>query len=393
MIANLVRTLFLACGLVAAVALLSACSPTTSVVSVHEGCLNTSQPPADAPVYLAVDDLTRHQASASAARVDAFAAMVRAAFTHGAEVVLAESGAEPDSDRLVFSALAVPTGPNDTFRRFDTVCALRTMTQQFEATDAVQAPGPSDALGALSVFAGDLHSLAGHRVDALVISDGLEGDAPMNLVADPTFLDDPSVSAAALKNAGVLPDLKGWSVAFLSDGEGSDEALQALDALWWQVVASSGGTLVGFQQSLLSWPLQPITALAAPGVVRVPSAPGTIDMRVPERLLFDVDQATLRPDAGPVIAQLASLLISQYPDSTAVVAGYCDSTGSADWNRQLSRERADTVVTALEAAGIAAQRLQAVGYGATDFVATNATEAGRAANRRVEVVFTTGSPQ
>ena len=66
--------------------------------------------------------------------------------------------------------------------------------------------------------------------------------------------------------------------------------------------------------------------------------------------------------------------------------GHTDNAGTLTHNQQLSAARAQAVVAALEAQGIAAARLQAAGFGQTKPLADNATEAGRAQNRRVELV-------
>ena len=68
------------------------------------------------------------------------------------------------------------------------------------------------------------------------------------------------------------------------------------------------------------------------------------------------------------------------------IEGHTDSTGNAAHNLDLSQLRAKTVRAALVAAGIAADRLTTAGLGQTEPVASNDTEAGRAQNRRVEVV-------
>ncbi|MBF9142361.1 OmpA family protein [Hymenobacter properus] len=102
-------------------------------------------------------------------------------------------------------------------------------------------------------------------------------------------------------------------------------------------------------------------------------------------LNFDTDQATLKPDAQATIAQIISLL-SQNPDLKLSVEGHTDNAGTAPHNQQLSEARARTVVATLTAQGIAADRLKAAGFGQTKPLSDNATDAGKARNRRVELV-------
>jgi len=109
------------------------------------------------------------------------------------------------------------------------------------------------------------------------------------------------------------------------------------------------------------------------------------DGRVALYINFDTDKATLRPDAAPVIDEIAKLLQA---DSALELSidGHTDSTGTAQRNRVLSGERAHAVRTALLAKGIAAERLSAQGFGPDRPLADNSDEAGRAKNRRVELV-------
>ena len=85
------------------------------------------------------------------------------------------------------------------------------------------------------------------------------------------------------------------------------------------------------------------------------------------------------------IASLRQLAAEVPAGASLSIEGHTDSQGADDANRLLSQRRADAVRRALAAAGIAASRLRAVGRGEVDPVADNATEAGRARNRRVEI--------
>lgn len=80
--------------------------------------------------------------------------------------------------------------------------------------------------------------------------------------------------------------------------------------------------------------------------------------------------------------------VKTFPESTIAISGHTDSTGSAEINKRLSRERAENVAKFLvEVGGIDAGRIIATGYGAEKPVASNATADGRAANRRVEILI------
>ncbi|NZA25055.1 OmpA family protein [Luteimonas sp. SJ-92] len=102
-------------------------------------------------------------------------------------------------------------------------------------------------------------------------------------------------------------------------------------------------------------------------------------------IFFDTGRATLKPESNPSLDQAAQLL-NQQASLKLLVVGHTDGTGSAASNMTLSQQRADAVRNALLARGIAAARLAAQGVGSTVPVASNDTEAGRAQNRRVELV-------
>lgn len=112
----------------------------------------------------------------------------------------------------------------------------------------------------------------------------------------------------------------------------------------------------------------------------------TIRLQAPENITFDTSSAQLKPQFRPVLTQLASS-IQQYPGTVVQVEGHTDSTGSASFNQALSENRANSVRSYLVQQGVDANRLVAVGYGASRPVADNGTVAGRAQNRRVEVLI------
>ena len=100
---------------------------------------------------------------------------------------------------------------------------------------------------------------------------------------------------------------------------------------------------------------------------------------------FDFNSASLKPAFLPTLDKVASIL-SRYPKTTVTVIGHTDNIGSDAYNQALSERRARSVMNYLVDHGVAASRLDAVGRGESQPRATNATEAGRQLNRRVEIL-------
>ncbi|MCB2409531.1 OmpA family protein [Hymenobacter lucidus] len=100
---------------------------------------------------------------------------------------------------------------------------------------------------------------------------------------------------------------------------------------------------------------------------------------------FDTDKATIKPESEATVAEVVKLL-QQNPALRLSVEGHTDNTGAAAHNRQLSEARAQAVVADLTRQAVAASRLRAAGFGPDKPIADNATEAGKAQNRRVELV-------
>ncbi len=103
-------------------------------------------------------------------------------------------------------------------------------------------------------------------------------------------------------------------------------------------------------------------------------------------VLFDFDKANLKSSALPNITTLARYL-QENPDRKVIVEGYTDSKGSANYNQTLSERRAASVRMALVRAGVDPSRIVAQGYGKEYPIADNASNSGRAQNRRVEVTI------
>ncbi len=103
-------------------------------------------------------------------------------------------------------------------------------------------------------------------------------------------------------------------------------------------------------------------------------------------VLFDVDKATLRPNAKTNLIKLSAIL-NKYEDTDILIEGHTDSTGSEDHNMDLSIRRAQSVSSYLATNRVLPTRFNVVGYGETQAIADNATLEGRQLNRRVEIAI------
>jgi OOP family OmpA-OmpF porin len=103
-------------------------------------------------------------------------------------------------------------------------------------------------------------------------------------------------------------------------------------------------------------------------------------------IYFDFNKAEVKPDSKEALTEIGTLMTSN-PALKVLIVGHTDSFGGFEMNQALSQRRAEAVVAALVSGyGIATDRLSAVGVSFAAPTATNETEAGRAKNRRVELV-------
>jgi outer membrane protein OmpA-like peptidoglycan-associated protein len=107
---------------------------------------------------------------------------------------------------------------------------------------------------------------------------------------------------------------------------------------------------------------------------------------LPQDILFATDSFAVRPDLQNDLYTVAGNL-RQYPASTIQIIGHTDSDGDAAYNQQLSERRAGAVANVLINAGVPSQRVRTLGRGESAPIASNLSPAGKAQNRRVEIVI------
>jgi OOP family OmpA-OmpF porin len=109
------------------------------------------------------------------------------------------------------------------------------------------------------------------------------------------------------------------------------------------------------------------------------------------KITFDPGSATISADGEPVIEAIAEILRS-CPDLRLRIAGYTDSQGREETNLRLSQDRADAVLSALRGERVPVMGFEAQGFGEADPIASNDTETGREANRRIEFTLLGATP-
>ncbi|MBN3773907.1 OmpA family protein, partial [Burkholderia sp. Se-20378] len=150
------------------------------------------------------------------------------------------------------------------------------------------------------------------------------------------------------------------------------------------------GGVTGYNWQAIKNKLAPSAAQTGTQVTEQPD--GSLKLNVPSSVTFATNQYAITPAFQPLLNDLATTL-NQNPQVTASIVGYTDSTGSAQLNQTLSQNRAQSVVNALAQRGVNGGRLSAQGMGASNPIADNATEAGRAQNRRVEIYLRAAQAQ
>ncbi|WP_164118339.1 OmpA family protein [Sphingorhabdus sp. Alg239-R122] len=107
-------------------------------------------------------------------------------------------------------------------------------------------------------------------------------------------------------------------------------------------------------------------------------------LNMPSQVTFGVDSSAIQPNFQSTLAEVAGTL-KEYEKTYIDVYGHTDSTGSDSYNQGLSERRAGSVASYLTGQGVQSARLATQGFGESQPIATNTTEEGRAANRRVEI--------
>ena len=164
-------------------------------------------------------------------------------------------------------------------------------------------------------------------------------------------------------------------------GDDADERRKR--ALIGAGVGALSGTAVGAYMDAQEARLRDQLAGTGVSVTRMGN---DVVLNMPGNITFGVDQADIQNNFIPVLDSV-SLVLKEYDQTLIDVTGHTDSTGSVDYNMQLSERRANSVANYLKGTGVDHMRVYTMGVGPHYPVASNSTAEGRQANRRVELVL------
>lgn len=163
-------------------------------------------------------------------------------------------------------------------------------------------------------------------------------------------------------------------------GKGSSDDRRERALIGAGVGALAGGA-VGYYMDQQEAALREKLRASGVSVTRVGD---NIILNMPGNVTFATDSSDINSRFYEVLNSVA-LVLEEYDRTLVDVYGHTDSTGSAQYNMQLSQRRAQSVAQYLTSQGVNGQRFYVQGMGENQPIATNDTEAGRAQNRRVEI--------
>ena len=196
-----------------------------------------------------------------------------------------------------------------------------------------------------------------------------------------TSINTPTGDPNTRQNEGIALGAATGAVLGIIGGRNAKERRNS--AIAGAIIGGVAGGAAGANMDRQAAELQ---ASIGDGRVQVINNGDSLTVRMPQDILFAVDSFFVNNALRRDLAAVAQNL-NRYPGSTVVVVGHTDNTGSAAYNQDLSTRRANAVADILIANGVAPGRIRAVGRGEDRPIASNLTAAGRAQNRRVDIVI------
>ena len=160
---------------------------------------------------------------------------------------------------------------------------------------------------------------------------------------------------------------------------GDDKRNAAIGAVVGAIAGAAVGTYMDKQE-------RELRAATAGTDIAVDRQGDQIKLTMPSSVTFTINSAQLKPEFYKPLNDVAMTLVNN-PKTSIDVVGHASSDGDDAYNQGLSERRASSVANYLQAQGVEPIRMTAIGMGERQPIASNDTEAGRAANRRVEIVL------
>ncbi|WP_171177474.1 OmpA family protein [Ruegeria sp. HKCCD8929] len=215
-------------------------------------------------------------------------------------------------------------------------------------------------------------------ISKFALASGLSAVLVLSACTDPLTLStqtDPNQNA---RQGALLGGLVGAGVGAIAND--SDPGLGALAGA---AIGAAAGGIAGNQLDRQAAELR--QQLANDGIT-ITNTGDRLVVSVPNDITFDTDSYTVRPALRADLQRVAQNLL-RYPDSSVQIIGHTDSDGDAGYNQGLSERRANAVADILQAGGVTYGRISTIGQGENNPIASNLTPAGKAQNRRVEIVI------
>ena len=197
---------------------------------------------------------------------------------------------------------------------------------------------------------------------------------------------DPYTGEEQMSNTtkGALIGAAAGAVVGLASGDDAVDRRQR--AMIGAGIGALAGGSIGYYQDKQEAKLRAELQGTGVSVTRTGKNGENITLNMPGNITFATNSSDLNPDFFEVLKSVGKV-VKEFEQTVVEVAGHTDSTGTDAYNQALSERRATTVSKYLQTRGVIEQRIITVGLGESMPVADNGTEAGRQANRRVEITL------
>jgi outer membrane protein OmpA-like peptidoglycan-associated protein len=213
------------------------------------------------------------------------------------------------------------------------------------------------------------------RLNKVLIA-AIAGTTALSACVQPGMYNDPNAQA---KGGALMGAMAGAALGAASNNGGNTTDRMLGGAVIGGLLGGGVGAVLDRQSAELRQQIH------TPGV-QIINEGNRLRVVMPEGILFATNSASVNPAIYNDLNSVA-MSLNRYPNSMVQVVGHTDNTGTAAYNMDLSQRRAGAVAGLLQSAGVAPSRIAAIGQGENQPVASNLTTAGKAQNRRVEIII------